>query len=55
MAELVGAIEYGAVNRLRSKLMTVGAIMLGLLSALWSHGTGAEVMQRIPAPMVGEW
>jgi Cu(I)/Ag(I) efflux system membrane protein CusA/SilA len=52
-AELVGAIEYGAVARLRPKLMTVAAIMLGLLPALWSHGTGAEVMQRIAAPMVG--
>jgi copper/silver efflux system protein len=52
-AELVGAIEHGAVNRLRPKLMTVAAIMLGLLPALWSHGTGAEVMQRIAAPMVG--
>jgi Cu(I)/Ag(I) efflux system membrane protein CusA/SilA len=51
--ELVGAIEYGAVNRLRPKLMTVAAIMLGLLPALWSHGAGAEVMQRIAAPMVG--
>jgi Cu(I)/Ag(I) efflux system membrane protein CusA/SilA len=51
--ELVGAIEYGAVARLRPKLMTVAAIMLGLLPALWSHGTGAEVMQRIAAPMVG--
>jgi copper/silver efflux system protein len=51
--ELAGAIEYGAVNRLRPKLMTVAAIMLGLLPALWSHGTGAEVMQRIAAPMVG--
>jgi copper/silver efflux system protein len=52
-AELVEAIEYGAVNRLRPKLMTVAAIMLGLLPALWSHGTGAEVMQRIAAPMIG--
>jgi len=51
--ELVGAIEHGAVARLRPKLMTVAAIMLGLLPALWSHGTGAEVMQRIAAPMVG--
>jgi Cu(I)/Ag(I) efflux system membrane protein CusA/SilA len=51
--ELVQAIEHGAVNRLRPKLMTVAAIMLGLLPALWSHGTGAEVMQRIAAPMVG--
>lgn len=50
--ELVQAIEHGAVNRLRPRLMTVAAIMLGLLPALWSHGTGAEVMQRIAAPMV---
>jgi copper/silver efflux system protein len=52
-SDLVRAIEYGAVARLRPKLMTVAAIMLGLLPALWSHGTGAEVMQRIAAPMVG--
>ncbi len=52
-ADLEAAIEYGAVNRLRPKLMTVSAIMLGLLPALWSHGTGGEVMQRIAAPMVG--
>ena len=53
LGELVEAIEHGAVNRLRPKLMTVAAIMLGLLPALWTHGTGAEVMQRIAAPMVG--
>jgi Cu(I)/Ag(I) efflux system membrane protein CusA/SilA len=53
IGDLHGAIEYGAVNRLRPKLMTVAAIMLGLLPALWAHGTGAEVMQRIAAPMVG--
>ena len=53
LPELVAAIEAGAVNRLRPKLMTVSAIMLGLLPALWSHGTGAEVMRRIAAPMVG--
>ncbi len=52
-SDLIQAIEAGAVNRLRPKLMTVAAIMLGLLPALWSHGTGAEVMQRIAAPMVG--
>jgi len=53
IADLHQAIEAGAVNRLRPKLMTVAAIMLGLLPALWSHGTGAEVMQRIAAPMIG--
>jgi Cu(I)/Ag(I) efflux system membrane protein CusA/SilA len=52
-ADLVRAIEHGAVNRLRPKLMTVAAIMLGLLPALWSRGAGAEVMHRIAAPMVG--
>jgi Cu(I)/Ag(I) efflux system membrane protein CusA/SilA len=51
--ELQTAVEHGAVNRLRPKLMTVAAIMLGLLPALWGHGAGAEVMQRIAAPMVG--
>ncbi|MEP6591943.1 MAG: CusA/CzcA family heavy metal efflux RND transporter [Gemmatimonadota bacterium] len=50
---LYAAIERGAVDRLRPKLMTVAAITLGLLPALWTHGAGAEVMQRIAAPMVG--
>jgi len=53
LTELVGAIEHGAVNRVRPKLMTVLAIMLGLVPALWSQGTGADVMKRIAAPMVG--
>ncbi len=52
-ASLVAAIEEGAVNRVRPKLMTVLAIMLGLVPALWSHGAGASVMKRIAAPMVG--
>jgi Cu(I)/Ag(I) efflux system membrane protein CusA/SilA len=53
LSELVAAIEHGAVNRVRPKLMTVLAIMLGLVPALWSHGAGASVMKRIAAPMVG--
>jgi len=53
LTELVTAIEHGAVNRVRPKLMTVLAIMLGLVPALWSHGSGASVMKRIAAPMVG--
>jgi Cu(I)/Ag(I) efflux system membrane protein CusA/SilA len=53
LAELVADAEAWAVSRLRPKLMTVAAIMLGLLPALWATGTGAEVMQRIAAPMVG--
>ena len=51
--ELAAAIEHGAVNRVRPKLMTVLAIMLGLVPALWSRGAGASVMKRIAAPMVG--
>ncbi|MEX2282065.1 MAG: CusA/CzcA family heavy metal efflux RND transporter [Gemmatimonadota bacterium] len=47
------AIEYGAVERVRPKLMTVTAIIAGLLPILWSTGTGADVMKRIAAPMVG--
>jgi len=53
VGDLVAAIEHGAVNRVRPKLMTVLAIMLGLVPALWSHGSGASVMKRIAAPMVG--
>jgi len=51
--ELRQAIITGAVERVRPKMMTVVAIMAGLLPILWSHGTGAEVMRRIAAPMVG--
>src|SRR5690349_23396683 len=43
----------GAVERVRPKMMTVVAIMAGLLPILWSTGTGSEVMSRIAAPMVG--
>ena len=48
-----GAIIEGAVERVRPKMMTVVAIMAGLLPILWSHGTGSEVMQRIAVPMIG--
>ena len=51
--DLVAAIEAGAVGRLRPKMMTVVAIMAGLAPILWSAGTGADVMKRIAAPMVG--
>ncbi len=47
------AVVHGAVERVRPKLMTVTAIMAGLLPILWSQGTGADVMKRIAAPMVG--
>lgn len=51
--DLVDAIMHGAVERVRPKMMTVVAIMAGLLPILWSSGTGSEVMRRIAAPMVG--
>jgi Cu(I)/Ag(I) efflux system membrane protein CusA/SilA len=51
--DLYAAIMKGAVERVRPKMMTVAAIMAGLLPIMWSHGTGAEVMQRIAVPMIG--
>ena len=51
--DVYGAIIEGAVERVRPKMMTVVAIMAGLLPILWSHGTGSEVMQRIAVPMIG--
>ncbi|MGZ9073532.1 MAG: efflux RND transporter permease subunit, partial [Rhodoplanes sp.] len=51
--DLYAAIMTGAVERVRPKMMTVAAIMGGLLPIMWSHGTGAEVMQRIAVPMIG--
>jgi Cu(I)/Ag(I) efflux system membrane protein CusA/SilA len=51
--DLYAAIVEGAVERVRPKLMTVTAIIAGLLPILWGHGTGASVMKRIAAPMVG--
>ena len=50
---LEATIERGAVLRIRPILMTVTAIIAGLVPILWSHGTGASVMQRIAAPMIG--
>ena len=52
-ADLHEAIMIGAVERVRPKMMTVVAIMAGLLPILWSTGTGSEVMQRIAVPMIG--
>ncbi|OJU31288.1 MAG: cation transporter [Alphaproteobacteria bacterium 65-37] len=52
-ADLRAAIIEGAVERVRPKMMTVTAIVAGLLPLLWSTGTGSEVMQRIAVPMVG--
>jgi copper/silver efflux system protein len=52
-ADLRRAVIAGAVDRVRPKMMTVTAIMAGLLPILWSTGTGSELMRRIAAPMVG--
>ena len=51
--DLYDAVVEGAVERVRPKMMTVTAIMAGLLPILWGNGTGASVMKRIAAPMVG--
>jgi copper/silver efflux system protein len=51
--QLYEAVIEGAVERVRPKMMTVTAIMAGLLPILWGDGTGASVMKRIAAPMVG--
>jgi Cu(I)/Ag(I) efflux system membrane protein CusA/SilA len=51
--DLYDAIMEGAVERVRPKMMTVSAIIAGLLPIMWSNETGASVMKRIAAPMVG--
>jgi Cu(I)/Ag(I) efflux system membrane protein CusA/SilA len=51
--DLQEAVEDGAVKRIRPKMMTVMAILMGLLPIMWSHGAGADVMKRIATPMVG--
>ncbi|HQR16957.1 MAG TPA: CusA/CzcA family heavy metal efflux RND transporter [Gemmatimonadales bacterium] len=53
LSDLYAAVMEGAVERVRPKLMTVTAIMAGLLPILWGTGAGASVMKRIAAPMVG--
>jgi Cu(I)/Ag(I) efflux system membrane protein CusA/SilA len=53
LTDLYAAIMEGAVDRVRPKMMTVVAIMAGLLPIMWGTGTGSEVMRRIAAPMVG--
>jgi Cu(I)/Ag(I) efflux system membrane protein CusA/SilA len=53
LKDLKDAIHYGAVKRVRPKIMTASVIIAGLLPIMWSTGTGADVMKRIAAPMVG--
>ena len=52
-ADLQQAVEEGAVERLRPKMMTVAAVTLSLVPILWSQETGSDVLKRIAAPMVG--
>lgn len=52
-ADLYEATYEGAVLRLRPKLMTVAASLIGLVPIMWSSGTGADVMKPIAAPMIG--
>jgi Cu(I)/Ag(I) efflux system membrane protein CusA/SilA len=53
LADVDAAVTHGAVERVRPKLMTVTAIMAGLVPILWSQGVGADVIKRVAAPMVG--
>jgi Cu(I)/Ag(I) efflux system membrane protein CusA/SilA len=53
IAELRNAIDHGAVQRVRPKIMTASVIIAGLLPIMWSAGTGSDVMKRIAAPMIG--
>jgi Cu(I)/Ag(I) efflux system membrane protein CusA/SilA len=52
-SDLRKAVVHGAVKRVRPKLMTVGTSIVGLLPLLWSMGTGADMMKRVAAPLVG--
>ncbi|OPY08685.1 MAG: Cation efflux system protein CusA [Syntrophaceae bacterium PtaB.Bin095] len=53
LADLKESVMFGAVKRIRPKIMTVGVILAGLMPIMFSHGTGADVMKRIAAPMIG--
>ncbi len=53
LADLQAAIVQGAVKRIRPKFMTVACMFMGLVPIMWSAGTGADVMKRIAAPMIG--
>jgi Cu(I)/Ag(I) efflux system membrane protein CusA/SilA len=51
--DLRQAIVHGAVKRIRPKMMTVAAAFMGLMPIMWSMGTGADMMKRVVAPMIG--
>ena len=52
-ADLWAAVHDGAVKRIRPKAMTVAAAFIGLVPLLWAHGSGADVMRRLAAPLIG--
>jgi len=51
--DLREAVIFGAVKRIRPKIMTVTVILAGLIPIMFSNGTGADIMKRIAAPMIG--
>ncbi len=53
ITDLKDSIMFGAVKRIRPKVMTVGVILAGLIPVMFSHGAGSDIMKRIAAPMVG--
>jgi Cu(I)/Ag(I) efflux system membrane protein CusA/SilA len=53
LSDVIAAHMEGTVQRVRPKLMTVGTMLVGLIPLLWASGSGADVMKRIAAPMVG--
>src|SRR4029077_15378692 len=53
LGDLQQAVLHGAVRRIRPKFMTVATMFMGLVPIMWSMGTGADVMKRIAAPMIG--
>ena len=53
LTDLREAILHGAAKRIRPKFMTVATMALGLIPIMWSTGTGADVMKRIAAPLIG--
>jgi Cu(I)/Ag(I) efflux system membrane protein CusA/SilA len=53
LADLREAIQHGAVKRIRPKFMTVATMFFGLIPIMFATGTGADVMKRIAAPMIG--
>ena len=53
LEDIIEAHAEGTIQRVRPKLMTVGTMLIGLVPLLWAEGSGADVMKRIAAPMVG--